>query len=80
MMTEVLKKEIKQIVKQATKEAVKEALFEFLTNNEISKAEAARILKVSERTIHRWIKSGKMKENKNGKIAKEEVLKQLANL
>lgn len=73
MMTEELKKEIKQIVKQA----VKEALFEFLTCNEISKAEAARILKVSERTIHRWVENGKMKENKNGKIEKEEILKHL---
>lgn len=66
-MTSELRYEIKQ--------AVKEALIELLTGNDVSKAEASRILKVSERTVHRWVKNGKINENKKGKINREELVR-----
>lgn len=55
-------------------ETVKETLIDFFTNQFVSKKEAARIIGISESTIHRKIKSGLIK-TEEGKITKEEVVK-----
>jgi len=60
------------------KKAVREELINFLTNDFVSKKEAARLMNISESTIHRKINGGLI-ETVNGKVSKTEVLKHKLN-
>ena len=61
------------------KKAVREELINFLTNDFVSKKEAARLMNISESTIHRKINSG-LTETVNGKVSKEEIIRYKLNL
>ena len=62
--------------KEGAKAGFKEAFAEAMKAN-FSQIEAANLLNVTPMTIHRWIKSGKISANKNGKIARSEVIRLL---
>lgn len=66
-MTQEDRHEIKQLIK--------EALIEVFMSPGISQVDAAKFLKVSDRTVRRRISEGKIRTDENGKIPKEELLK-----
>lgn len=41
----------------------------------VCKKEAARLIGVSERTLHRMVRDGRMNQTKEGKITREEILR-----
>lgn len=70
--------EIYQAAKQGAKDGFREAMIESMNAN-VSQVEAARLLKVTPMTIHRWIRSGQITATKSGKIARTEIIRILNN-
>jgi len=60
-------------IKNEIKEIVRREVLRILTNDFVSKKEAARIMGISERIIHRKINSGLVK-TVNRKVSKSEIL------
>jgi transposase-like protein len=57
------------------KQTIRLTLIELLSAPDVSKIDASRILKISIRTLHRWVGNGKIKENERGRIDRTELVR-----